>query len=170
MHVCMLSSFSCIRFFATWTIASQAPLSMGFSRPEYRSGVHALLQGIFSNIGIEPESLRSPALAGGFFTTGVTLGSPHPLPVSAPEASFSGYRKQQGPRSALSGPLSSSQPPDPQLPALSFLWPPGAGSRQETWIHSARLWAPHWPCLGLRVSSANWESGKVSGRDQPFRP
>ena len=88
---CMLSSFSCTRCFATWTVACQAPLSMGFPRQEYRSGLHALLQGIFSNIGIEPESLRSPALAGGFFTTGVNLGSPHSLPVSAPKASFSGY-------------------------------------------------------------------------------
>ena len=35
MCVCVLSCFSCIRFFATpWTIAHQAPLSMGFSRQE----------------------------------------------------------------------------------------------------------------------------------------
>ena len=36
MHVCMLSHFSCIQFFATPpTVACQAPLSMGFSRQEY---------------------------------------------------------------------------------------------------------------------------------------
>ena len=35
-------------------------------------GCHALLQGNLPNPGIEPESLMSPALAGGFFTTGVT--------------------------------------------------------------------------------------------------
>ena len=36
------------QFFATpWTIAHQAPLSMGFSRQEYWSGCHSLLQGIF---------------------------------------------------------------------------------------------------------------------------
>ena len=36
------------RFFATSrTIAHQAPLSMGFSRQEYWSGCHSLLQGIF---------------------------------------------------------------------------------------------------------------------------
>ena len=35
-HACLLSCFSCVRLFVTpWTIASQAPLSMGFSRQEY---------------------------------------------------------------------------------------------------------------------------------------
>ena len=36
----MLNCFSCIWFFVTlWTIACQAPLSMGFSRQEYLSGL-----------------------------------------------------------------------------------------------------------------------------------
>ena len=36
----MLSRFSCIQLFVTlWTIARQAPWSMGFSRQEYRSGL-----------------------------------------------------------------------------------------------------------------------------------
>ena len=37
---CMLSRFSHVRLFVTlWTLACQAPLSMGFSRQEYWSGV-----------------------------------------------------------------------------------------------------------------------------------
>ena len=37
---CMLSHFSCVRLFVTpWTVARQAPLSMGFSRQEYWSGL-----------------------------------------------------------------------------------------------------------------------------------
>ena len=37
---CMLNPFSCVRLFATlWTVACQAPLSMGFSRQEYWSGL-----------------------------------------------------------------------------------------------------------------------------------
>ena len=37
---CMLSCFSCVQLFTTlWTIAPQVPLSMGFSRPEYWSGL-----------------------------------------------------------------------------------------------------------------------------------
>ena len=43
---------------------------MGFSRQD--TGVGNLLQGIFPNPGIEPASPESPALAGGFFTTGAT--------------------------------------------------------------------------------------------------
>ena len=37
--VCVLSGFSRVQLFATpWTVARQAPLFMGFSRPEYWSG------------------------------------------------------------------------------------------------------------------------------------
>ena len=40
LSACVLSHFSCIQPFATlWTIAHQAPLSMGFSRREYWSGL-----------------------------------------------------------------------------------------------------------------------------------
>ena len=48
----MLSQFSCVWLCATpWTAAFQAPLSMGFSRQEYWSGLHFLLQGIFPTQG-----------------------------------------------------------------------------------------------------------------------
>ena len=44
--------FSRVQLFeALWTVARQAPLSMGFSSQEYGSGLHALLQGIFSTQG-----------------------------------------------------------------------------------------------------------------------
>ena len=43
------------QLFATpWTGACQAPLSMEFSRQEYWSGLHALLQGIFPTQGSNP--------------------------------------------------------------------------------------------------------------------
>ena len=72
VHVCMLSCFSCVRLFVTlWTVALQAPLSMGFPRQGSGVGCHALLQGLF-NTGIEPTSLMSHALAAGFFTTRTT--------------------------------------------------------------------------------------------------
>ena len=53
------------QLFATpWTVARQAPLSTGFPRQEYWSGLP------FSPPGdIEPVSPASPTLAGGFFTT-----------------------------------------------------------------------------------------------------
>ena len=49
--------------FATpWTVALQAPLSMEFSRPEYWSGFHFLLQGIFPTQGSNPGLLQADAL------------------------------------------------------------------------------------------------------------
>ena len=52
-----------------WTIACQAPLSMGFSRQEYWSELPFPLQGIFLTLEIESVILASPALQDGFFTT-----------------------------------------------------------------------------------------------------
>ena len=53
-------------FAILWTVARQAPLSMGFSWQEYWSGVPFPPPGDLPDSGIEPTS---PALAGGFFTT-----------------------------------------------------------------------------------------------------
>ena len=52
-----------------WTVAHKAPQSMEFSRLEYWSGLPFPAAGDLPDPGIEPESLLSPALAGGFFTT-----------------------------------------------------------------------------------------------------
>ena len=61
---------SCVQLFVTpQTVAHQAPLSMGFSRQEYWSGLPFPPPGYLPNPGIEPMSLVSPALAGRFFTT-----------------------------------------------------------------------------------------------------
>ena len=60
-------SFSRVWLFATlWSVAYQTPLSMGFPREEYWSGLPFPLPGDLSNPGIEAET---PALAGRFFTT-----------------------------------------------------------------------------------------------------
>ena len=55
-----------------WTVARQASLPLGFSRQEYWSGLPCPPPGDLSNPGIEPWSLMSPALAGGFFTSSAT--------------------------------------------------------------------------------------------------
>ena len=63
-------TLSCIQLFVTpWAVAHQAPLSMGFSRQEYWSGLSFLSPGDLPAPGIEPVS---PALAGRFFTTSAT--------------------------------------------------------------------------------------------------
>ena len=64
----MLSRSSYVRFFVTpWTVARQAPLSMGFSRQEYWSGLPCPPPGDLPDPGIKPTSLKSPSLAGEFF-------------------------------------------------------------------------------------------------------
>ena len=50
----------------------QAPLSMGFSRQEYWSGLPWPSPGDLPDPGIKPKSLTSLALAGMFFTTSAT--------------------------------------------------------------------------------------------------
>ena len=68
--LCVLSRFSHVLFFATlWTVAHQAPLSMGFSRQEYWRRLPFPPPGDPPNSEIEPVSLKSPSLAGGFFTS-----------------------------------------------------------------------------------------------------
>ena len=73
LHACMLSCFICALLFMTpWIIGHQAHLSMGFPRQEYRSGLPCPPPGNLPNPEIKPESLMSPELAGGFFTTSAT--------------------------------------------------------------------------------------------------
>ena len=56
---------SCLTLVTPWTIACQAPLSMGFPRQEYWSGLPFLSPVDLPDPGIKSVS---PALAGGFFT------------------------------------------------------------------------------------------------------
>jgi len=64
--------FGCVQLFflMQWTIAHQTLLSMEFSCQEYWSGLLFPPPGDHSDSGIEPMSLGSSALAGGFFTIG----------------------------------------------------------------------------------------------------
>ena len=59
---CVLSRLTHIRLFVTpWTLTCQAPLSMGFSRQEYWSGLLWPPSGALPDSGIEPVSPTSPA-------------------------------------------------------------------------------------------------------------
>ena len=66
-------SLQLVRLFVTpWTAACQAPLSMGFFRQEYWSGLPFPSPGDLPDPGIQPASLMSLVLAGGFFITRAT--------------------------------------------------------------------------------------------------
>ena len=65
VHICLVAVVS-DSFVTPWTVAHQAPLSMGFLREEYWSGL------LFPSLEDLPDpgiELVSPALSGGFFTT-----------------------------------------------------------------------------------------------------
>ena len=73
VYVGVLSRFSHTRLFATpWTVACQAPLSTGFPRQEYWSGLPFPSPGDLPNPRTEPASPMSPALSGLFFTISAT--------------------------------------------------------------------------------------------------
>ena len=60
-------SFGLVRLFATlWTVARQAPLSLGFSRQEYWSGLPCAPPGVLPNSGTEPASPATPGLQADF--------------------------------------------------------------------------------------------------------
>ena len=74
MWVCVpvLATQSCPTLATSWTIACRVPLSMGFPRQEYWSGLLFPPPGDLPDPGTEPASLMSPARAGRFFITGTT--------------------------------------------------------------------------------------------------
>ena len=74
---CLFSHFSHVSFFVTpWTVAFQAPLSMGWSQQEYGSGLPCPPLGDLPYLGIQSTSPAAPALAGRFFAT-EPPGKPH---------------------------------------------------------------------------------------------
>ena len=61
---------NCVQLFVIpWIVARQAPLSMGFLRQEYWSGVPFPPPGDLPDPGIQPVSPVAPELAGRIFTT-----------------------------------------------------------------------------------------------------
>ena len=69
IYHCVHSHFSRVLFCVIlWTVACQAPLSMGFSRQEYCSRLPLPSPWDLSYPGFEPVSLKHFALVGGFFT------------------------------------------------------------------------------------------------------
>ena len=79
---CAVLSCSAQLFVNPWTVIHQAPLSMGFSRPEYFSGLPCPPPGNLPNPGIKPMSITSPPLTGRLFTTSPTWDAPFLLQPS----------------------------------------------------------------------------------------
>ena len=121
-HACMLSHFCHVQRFAIlWTVAHQVPLSpMLFSRQEYWSRLPCPTPGDLLDPGIEPVSLVSPALAGGFFTTSATWEAHVLYQSSSKRVSWTSITREL---------VNNANPPAPsqtyRISASKGTWQPG---------------------------------------------
>ena len=70
--ICAKSLQSCRTLVSPWTVACQVPLSMGFSRQEYWSGLPCPPPGDLPNPETKPTDVTCPVLADVFFPTSAT--------------------------------------------------------------------------------------------------
>ena len=132
MHASMLSRFSRIWLYVTlWTLAHQAPLSMGSSRKEYWSGLPCPPPGDLLDPGIKPVSLTSPALADEFLTISITWEAPQV--ILSPTFSHSQKPHGRAPGAMI---LSQSQTP---------VWASGREFSSSAWVWVARVTHPESP-------------------------
>ena len=67
-----VNHFICVQLFVTLcSVAHPAPLSIGFSRQEYWSGLPCPPPGDLQDPGVKPSSLTFPRNVGRFFTTSI---------------------------------------------------------------------------------------------------
>ena len=79
---------SCLTLMTPWTVACQAPLSVGFSSQEYWSGLPFPPPADLPEPGIEPMSLASPALAGVFFSSWAIREAQHSILDTRDKSNF----------------------------------------------------------------------------------
>ena len=79
MYICTYHAemLSHVRLATLWTVAHQGPLSMGFLRQEYWSGLPFPPPGNLPKPGVKPASFMCLALVGGLFTTKATREAQH---------------------------------------------------------------------------------------------
>ena len=106
-----------------WTAARQAPLSMGFSRQENRSGCPLPPPGDLPHPGIEPAALAALALAGRLFTTCTARGSPK-----------AGTLQTQLGQRGLPFPSPEEPPSERAVRARKILWCCGNKEAASNWV------------------------------------
>ena len=88
IYVCMhAQSLSCVRLCATpWTVAHQAPLSLGLSRQEYWSGLPLPFPGDLPDPGLNPCLLLCRRILDRWATGGVSLLFYTSFPFRSPQS------------------------------------------------------------------------------------
>ena len=121
--VCVLRRFSPVQLCATlWTGACQAPVSLGFPRQEYWSGLPCAPPGDLPNPGIEPRSptLQAVSLLSEPSKKPQTEAGPSVKSLQRPVLLFRGYR---GKDSERDGDLAKVTQPSQKLNSgLSGAW------------------------------------------------
>ena len=141
---CSSVAQSCLTdcFVTPWTVARQAPLSMGFPRQDYWSGLPCPPPGHLPDPGMEPES---PALAGGFSTTNairedpteVTLGL-YSLPWWLSDKESACYAKGAVQSLGLEDPLEESTATHSSSLAWKTPWTEEPGGLQSMGLQRVR--------------------------------
>ena len=154
-----------------WTVACQAPLSMGFSRQEYWSGLPFPPSGDLPDPGIKPGY---PALAGRLFTTGPPGKPPNSVQFSC-SVMYDSWRSPG---------LQHARPPCPSLRELklmsiesvmpsnhlilcsTLLFPPSIFPSIRVFSNESALcirWPKYWS-FSFNISPSNEYSGLISFR------
>ena len=144
MCACVLSRFSCVQLFVTpWTVAQQAPLSMGFSKQEYWSGLPCPTPGYLPNPGIKAASLTCPVYTSIIFFSFLKSPLSQIRSHSLMSRHHSGHYGHRGRRHNLQG----------QLVQLHlFLGMHQSRALVLFWYHLSLLW--NMPYLAQRSSSS----------------
>ena len=156
VNACMLSRLSCVQLYVTpWTIARQAPLSLGFSRQEYWSGVPFPSPGDLPDPGMESTSPAVPVWQAD------SLSLSHQGSHANSSTKFNIYRFIEPPAQ-----LRNRNSPSPRkLPSVTFY---GLPSRQLWLLFSITiiLLGNHWqepPALARHHSNHLHELSQTGG-------
>ena len=151
-------ALSPVRLFVTpRTTTLQAPLSRGFSRQEYWSGLPSPLPGELPDPGLEPTSPGPPALAGRFFTT-EPPGKPRQQGAwgCTCQVSF----KVQGKKEVVH----STGTPSGRMGGMCLLWKGDAGI-QDRVSETGHVSVKHWPSFPRWLSCGRFPG---PGEGPPF--
>ena len=139
-HVLCAYSLNCVWLFVTlWTVACQAPLSVGFSRQESWSGLPCPPPGNLPNPGLEP---RSPALQADSL--------PSEWATREADHSMAGVNWN-----------THNFVPPPNLELKPIPFPPTRGVRRSLSLSSS-LWVHHDCPLGPSVAKSTSQAGPMS--------
>ena len=158
----MLSHFSHVRLFVTArTVALQAPLSLGFSRQEYCSGLPFPSPGDLPDAGIEPPGLLHCRQ---ILYHLIHQGSPR-IPPKFSILSLSAHSRCEGGRSIFGPPLMAH--PDLWLNPTPSLVAMGTGWKKDAILCLGDVWQYLGACTMPTLGAKRWELHMLRWKELP---